>query len=600
MQNKSLYIGNCDAKDLFIASQYTNTRRRKTGYSLKKRNSDYNLRRFYAALDFSLDQIKLREVYEQVYGKTDFSFRSGRKNYTTRVINVTFKYAVREWNHIGGTTYVKLGCCERDMKFENGACVVDGKLCGIMLNRPIEGDPLQPEILLPYYAFRDGHYVEIKKPKIVKTTAEAREYLYENGFWCDGVHYVRWKRSSGSARVGKCLFIDARLYGPMHEWEMCGLSFANGENVDLAALESYLSLPTSSIVDVLELSPRNILVIDDYESVFSDYVISVEERDGKLVAERKECEIKNSIWDGQGLIDVSAMGRFAENGMVLLRNLFFKCCCFNCNLQKWFADNGITELSQLRGKTSAESLDEIKLITTPSSIKYLKFGSLEQWLEHIEPMFGVVKHEKKTHFFDGRMVQTHYQLLNTLQMTRPEVDVFLAPTFDYMSKIRNDPAVLRYHIKYPISDQDEIVPAQSKNDIVYKMLGITDKFAETKLYYDFKTEILKSFTKNLKVGHVLVNGNYSTLCGNPIEMLLASVGRFDGHSRIGVGNIHSTRFAYNQRLVGSRSPHITCSNVWTPWNRANEEIDTYMNPTPEIVYINSIGDNVLNRLSGCD
>lgn len=600
MQNKSLYIGNCDAKDLFIASQYANTRRRKTGYSLKKRNSEYNLRRFYAALDFSLDQIKLREVYEQVYGKTDFSFRAGRKNYTTRVINVTFKYAVREWNHIGGTTYVKLGNCERDMKFEDGVCVINGELCGIMLDRPIEGEPLPPDMLAPYYEVRDGHYAEAKKPKIVKTTAEAREYLYENGFWCDGTHYVRWKRSSGSARVGKCMFIDERLFAKMHEWEMCGLKIGDGDPVDLAALESYLSLPTSSIIDVLELSPRNILVIDDYESVFNDRVISVEEHDGKLAAERKDCEIRNSIWDGQGLLDISAMGKFSDKGMVLLRNLFFKCCCFNCNLQEWFADHGITSIDQLSGETMAETIDEIKLVTTPSSIKYLKFGTLSQWLNNIEPMFGVVKYEKKTHYFDGRMVQTHYQLLNTLQMTPEEVDEFLAPTFDYMSKVRSDPAVLRYHIKYPISDSDEIAPAQSKNDIVYKMLGLTDKFAGTKLYYDFKSEILKSFTKSLKVGHVLVNGNYSTLCGNPIEMMLAAIGQFDGVSRIGAGNIHSTRFAYGQQLVGSRSPHITCSNVWTPWNRENEEIDKYMNPTPEIVYINSIDDNVLNRLSGCD
>ena len=58
----------------------------------------------------------------------------------------------------------------------------------------------------------------------------------------------------------------------------------------------------------------------------------------------------------------------------------------------------------------AQRIEDIKLITTRSSIKFVKFGRLEDWLNTLESTFGVVKHEKPTHFFDGRMVQTHYQL----------------------------------------------------------------------------------------------------------------------------------------------------------------------------------------------
>lgn len=169
-----------------------------------------------------------------------------------------------------------------------------------------------------------------------------------------------------------------------------------------------------------------------------------------------------------------------------------------------------------------------------------------------------------------------------------------------MTAIRTDPAVLRYHIKYPIEDEFDISPAESKNDVVYKLLGLNDRFAQTKLYHDFKIDILKSFTKNLRLGHVLVEGNYETLFGNPIEMLQASIGKFDGVSVLGVGNIHTKRFGYGQRLVGSRSPHISMSNVWVPTNVECSEIDRYFNLTNEIVCINSIGENVLNELSGCD
>lgn len=39
-----------------------------------------------------------------------------------------------------------------------------------------------------------------------------RAHFYQNGFYLDGLHYVRYKRSAGSSREGKCLFIDERLY----------------------------------------------------------------------------------------------------------------------------------------------------------------------------------------------------------------------------------------------------------------------------------------------------------------------------------------------------------------------------------------------------
>lgn len=602
--NHAIYIPSLDAKDLYIADNAAGS----DGYSLRMRNGDINLRKYINTLDYSLDQIHLREVYERVYRRMDFSFERGDKHFTNRVINVTFKYAVAEFNKVSRknpsfpssrTLYVKLGYSERDLKLEDNVCVKDGELIAIVVDEPVE-HPMSDAVLGKYFVFEDGQYKLAKNPRTVKTTAQVREYMYANGFVCDGIRYIRWKRSSGSSRVGKCLFIDEKLYRRMHKWEMCGLKVSEGDEVDLAALESYISLPSSSIVDVVDLDPRHILVIDDHVSIFKDDVVSVEEDDGELVAVERECTIENSIWDGQGLIDPSAMGRYSKKGMILLRNLFFKCCCFNCNLQQFFADHGITEVSQLNGDTQATELSDIKLITTPSSIKYLKFSTLEQWRENVGNMFGVVKYDKPTHFFNGKMVQTHYQLLNTLQMTQEETSEFLKDTFDYLTLLKHNPAVLRNHIKYPLSDEVDISYIASKNDIIYKLLGISAKFTQTKLYYDFRQDLIKSFIKSLRVGHVLVNGNYSTLLGNPIEMLYAAIGQFDGHSMLGVGHIHSTRFEYNQQLIASRSPHVSISNVWLPYNIADAEIDCYFNLTPQIVCINSINENVLQRLAGCD
>ena len=95
------------------------------------------------------------------------------------------------------------------------------------------------------------------------------------------------------------------------------------------------------------------------------------------------------------------MGEYQEYGMILLRNRFFKSACFNTNIQKFFEDRGITDVSQLNGFTLAQDISDIKIITTPSSIKYVKFGSLEQWLKLLDEdgNFGVVKYEKSNHLW---------------------------------------------------------------------------------------------------------------------------------------------------------------------------------------------------------
>ena len=132
------------------------------------------------------------------------------------------------------------------------------------------------------------------------------------------------------------------------------------------------------------------------------------------------------------------------------------------------------------------------------------------------------------------------------------------------------------------------------------MLGVTDKFANTRLYEDFKHDISKAFKKDIRRGHILVDGNYSTLLGNPTEMLYAAIGSFDGTSQIGAGNIYSKRFRFNQTILGSRSPHVTMGNILLTKNRENSEIERFFNLTKEVVCVNSIEENILFRLSGAD
>jgi len=169
---------------------------------------------------------------------------------------------------------------------------------------------------------------EVGKPvKIKKLCA----HFYRNGFYLEGIHYVRYKRSAGSSRERKCLFIDERLYKAMDKWSACGLK----PQTDLASWESYKALSLSSIKGTVGIPLNGSLFVPDHKSTFMEEVVSVGLNDGKLVAEQKQTEITNDIWDGESLLDESVFENgYADKHMLLLRNKLFKSCAFRTKLQK--------------------------------------------------------------------------------------------------------------------------------------------------------------------------------------------------------------------------------------------------------------------------
>lgn len=602
-----------DAKDIYEANHLVNIS--PVGYNIRDDEGILRLSKFVNVLDYSLDLIKLRQVHVAAYRRNDFSFTVEDKEYSQQVINVTFKYSHKRYNQVtrfdtrfkeNRVFYILAGYSFDELQFRDRLAFSDGQLVGVCIDAPVDV-PVSQAVLGDVFYFDDDEHVyriHQNRNETLKTRKELREDLYQNGFYCDGIKYVRFKRSSGSSRVGKCLFIDERLAGRMRIWEKCGVSLRKGQPFDLAAWEAYISLTLSSIIDTIEIRPENILLIDDYESTFEDTMLAVDLDGTWLNAAPKTTKISNCIWDGQSLLDSSMFGQYSDRGMLLLRTRFFKSACFNTNIQQYFADHGITEVSQLKGRTCATKIEDIKLITTPASIKYLKFGSFEDWLERLEPEFGIVKYDKPTHFFDGDMVQTHYQLLNTLHMSRDEVGEFLEPTHRYFDLLDTNPTVFKYHVgcQAAITGEyyTECFDTQAMNDLTYYLLGVNRDFCKTRLYDTWKSKVLKSFKDNVRKGHILVRGTYATLFGNPYEMLQASIGAFDGTSLFGSGHLYCPMFEDGAELLGSRSPHVAAGNILVATNSWHQELDTYFNLTPCIVCINSINENILERLSGAD
>ena len=512
MEIKGYHIISLEAKDIYEQELINGVDK---GFVLPLKNDHQFFGLFKNVLDYSLDLIELEKCY---YSKcrNSFSFEDEYQNqYTLAIINLKFTYTYQNKNN------------SKDRKDRKGL----------------------------------------------------REHFYKNGFNLNGVHYVRYKRSSGSSRQGKCLFINEKLLNHMSRWGECGLKPTG----DLASWEAYKSLSLSSLKGTIDIPLNGILFIQDCKSEFKEEVVSVEEKDGVLVAITKEATIKNDIWDGESLLDESVFSdNYADKHMLLLRNKFFKSCAFKTKLQKWFEDKSIT-LDDLIARgfiTLATDISQIVMVTTPNSMKFLKFmkgglteSNVRKWIEKVDSTFGVVKYDKRTKFFGGKMVQTSYQFINTLGFTEGQVEELLQPSKDYLTTIRNDYDFMRYHFSdaYKREQDDETEELSDglaeRSDVIFKLMGINYDFKDTKLYYNFRNDVVESQKDRLKKCHILLRGTNATLFGNGPEMLLALSGEFDLHSKknessvLAKGEIACKKFQNGEKLVCARSPHITMGNL---------------------------------------
>lgn len=551
---KGYRILSIEACDIYRHSQENG---KAVGYKLPQRGTDAYCRMFKTILDESLDTIELKRVYADICGEP-FSFQDRYQNvYTRAVVNVKFNYK-----------YSPDAACEE----ENA-----------------------------------------------KDTIALREYFYQNGFSVDGIRYIRYKRSAGSSRDGKCMFIDERLYDAMVRWGECGLTATN----DLASWEAYKALSLSAIKGTFHIPIEGILFVKDYQDKFTDEVVAVKLKDGQLDAQTTVAEIDNNIWDGESLLDESLFtGDYSEKHMLLLRNKFFKSCGFRTKLKKWIKDKGIT-LDSLKARgfvTLATDISQIVMVTTPSSFKYLKFAGgaagdelsqkdIQNWASHVDGTFGVVKWDKRTRFFGGRMVRSSYQLLNTIGLKKEQTEQLLQPSKDYLALIRGDVDFMRYHFsdayaKESDGNDDEDRDARDRHvqraDVLFRLMKINDCFEHTELYSSFRNEMVKNQKDHLLAGHILLNGTNATLFGNGPELLKYIAGEEKLTSVLKPGQIRCEKFPHEQKLLCARSPHITMGNLYCVENNREGEIWDYFDLGENVVCVNAIGENIQQRLNGCD
>ena len=413
------------------------------------------------------------------------------------------------------------------------------------------------------------------------------------------IHYKMFFRSTGKAKAGECMFICDRLYKKAVDFIRMGIKLPS-ENAPLVEIGAYSSLVSSSIVGKIKIDPRNILIVNDYDSFFKTNVISIEIDDNKEchAIQRDGYELKNTMFDGQGLIDESIFPSWGE-GYVLLRHHMTKMACFKTKIQKFFkdyyGDNYLTaKITDMFG--NEHYVKDIVLITTDNAIKWRKFGiSYDYWCDKVREnncMFGVVKTAHKSKM--GDVQRMSYQMVNSLDYDKMEET--LEETLRYITelKINNDVFVEYLKSNSNFSNGFEVLVALYENN---------KEFARCRYFRERKSRIIQEYIKLVKNGKIIQNGDNLVFVGSPYAMLLHAVGENPESdptfsSEDDAIQCFTTRFADGEYLAGFRSPHNSRNNILHLHNIWSGEFFKYFDLGDQIIALNTCHTDVQDRANG--
>lgn len=504
---------------------------------------------------------------------------------------------------------------------------------------------------------------ENKDKFVKKSMEEIRDEYYQNGVSIDYVtrdkngaikktqtiHYKMLFRTPSKAKVGQSIFINEKYYKTAYEWLTMGLgNKMDKKKAKIVEMSAYAPLTTSTIVGNIHIPVENILILKDQDSYFQtmanivraeEYfvekkVIDTEKTEinkqkalsqgkkpkrvfkkirvpaKKCVVHKENVNLKNTLWDGMGLVETSIMPKYV-NGMMLLRNHFFKMCGFRTNLQQflkdWCFENNVDyETFEIEDMFGVKHLAKnIKVITTDNAIKWKKFTELmgdnpyKYWCDRIKAdnsIFGIVKTDHKSKL--GNVQQMSYQMVNSLPCSKDEIRELAQYSVEYVEKLKQD------------NDEFEKFLRLNANEINhYEMMADlynqNKDFANSKWFRTEKRKIIFAYVEKLRKGKITVNADNLTMCGNPYALLLYAVGEdwtkdpcFEQEQ--GTIQCYTTRFNDGEYLCGIRSPQNSPNNICYLKNTYSKEMQKYFPFSENIVAVNCIGTDLQDRTNGSD
>lgn len=458
--------------------------------------------------------------------------------------------------------------------------------------------------------------IELNKNKYIKMSKQKiREVYYTEGVDIkyvthkkngdvvkeETIHYKMLYRTPGKAKKGSCMFINEELYDVARNFLYMGieLPYSNSPIVEMGA---YSSLITSSIVDTIEIKPEQILVLNDVDSFFETNVVSVETDEGKhcKAVPIENYKLKNTLFDGQALIDTSLFPEWGE-GYILLRHHLCKMAAFHANIELFFKDYFGEQYETATVKDmfgNYHFVKDIKFITTDNAMKWLKFDvSYDYWCDKVREngcKFGIVKTAHKSKL--GKVQRMSYQMINALDIGIMEK--VTQCSIDYIDKLKIDDEEFLNYLRDNTNFSNDY-------EVLVALVEQNRDFLRSEYFRDRRRDIIRSYVINFKNGKIIQNADNLVIVGSPYAMLLHSVGEnvelddtFCKES--GTIQCYTERFEDGEYLAEFRNPFNSKNNMGYLHNIHHPKIKKYFNFGEQIIAVNMIHTDFQDRNNGAD
>lgn len=458
------------------------------------------------------------------------------------------------------------------------------------------------------------------------------------------INYKMLYRNPSKAKQGSCMFIREELYDKAHEWMTMGLANKlDYDNAKIVEISAYAPLSASAIEGKVYISPDDVLILEDQDSLFrtiadvvksGDYYVTekildedylsqtgkrrynkVQTVKKRCVIERKETMVSNTMWDGMALIDVTTMPQWC-NGMALLRSHFFKACAFKTRIQDFIKDyceerNIDYNTFVIKDMFGVGHLAKnVKLITTDQSIKWKRFSeymgntiqeAYEYWLDRIKAdgcVWGIVKTDHPSKL--GGIQQMSYQMINSLPCSKEDIYKIAQTSVDYVETLKSDD---NEFLKFLRHNANEV----NHYDMLADLYERNVEFRNTRLWRVDKSSIIATYVNHLRKGKITIAGDNLTVCGNPYALLLYSV---EGGTKWqsdptlnyeeGAVQCYAPMFEDGEYLCGIRNPHNAPNNIAYYHNVKHPLMIKYFDFSDNIIAVNCIRSDIQARCNGMD
>ena len=482
-----------------------------------------------------------------------------------------------------------------------------------------QGSPLfdQIELIRGYSTKRIKELIFVEA-KHNKKRKKQLEQLLADGFDYNGIHYVRFGKSSSQAKDGITVFICEEFFKEMMERSQLGV---NIDKCIISKYESYRCLIFSACQLVEEYKMPNIVIVDEFNKILPDQyvryaiqdkieIFDKQENKKKIVKKRMikegKHDVKISPFDGFGVHTKEVGETFAKYIGVdytpisyQIRLPFLKGLSVQAPIKEFYKDIKVDEVVDIFGVShKVEDIDCIWNISMwkASGIFKNAFGN-EAWNEYLKRVdkygykIGISKysHHIKDININSRL---NFQYLQCLDLFNDKyIKSFKDKDYKYNTLEKDNAGKIIEIAKYTTNLYEKII----KGDKFYtlKFLGINDsevdsvnsKYEEAILTNEnmLKDPVIKNMLRRklekaitqAKLGKIYTEGFYHTAVGDIIGYLEYCAG-LEPKGCLNYGEFYCDTIPLG-KCLSFRSPLVDPSEVNKITIINNEMIEKYFN-----------------------